>query len=114
MPWSETCLMDEKIKFIAMAKSGAYSFAETCRHFGISRETGYKLMRRYAVEGEKALVPRSRAPHSHPNEIAPSVAKALLDVKARFPRFGPRKVRDFLLRNYKGALPAASTIGELF
>lgn len=115
MPWTETCPMEEKIKFISMVKSGAYSFTATCRQFGISRQAGYKLMRRYEAEGEKALVPRTRAPHAHPNAIAPDVAKSLFEVKARYPHFGPRKVRDFLLLDdSERELPAVSTIGELF
>lgn len=115
MPWKETCLMDEKIKFIAMAKSGLYSFASTCRRFGISRQTGYELMTRYEKEGERVLVPRSRAPHGHPNTISDVVAMTLLDAKATHVRFGPRKVRDFLVMNgYQVPLPAVSTIGELF
>jgi putative transposase len=115
MPWKETCLMDEKIKFIAMAKSGLYSFASTCRRFEISREAGYELIARYEAEGERALVPRSRAPHTHPNAVSGSIAKALLDAKATYVRFGPRKVRDFLvMKGWRGPLPAPSTIGELF
>ena len=115
MPWKETCLMDEKIKFIAMVKSGAYSFASTCRQFGISRQGGYELMARYEAEGERALVARSRAPLTHPNAIEASMAKTLLDIKATHVRFGPRKVRDCLtLHGHPGPLPAVSTIGELF
>jgi transposase-like protein len=59
MPWKETCVMDEKIKFIVAVKSETYSFAEVCRQFGISRKCGYELVRRYDAEGEKALVERS-------------------------------------------------------
>src|SRR2546423_8055992 len=97
MAWKETCLMDEKIKFIAVVKDGGYSFAAMCRHFGISRQTGYELMARYEIEGEKALVPRSRARHTHANAISKAMTKALLDVKATHVRFGPRKVRDYLI-----------------
>ena len=115
MPWKETCLMDEKIKFIAMVKSGIYSFASTCRQFDISRKTGYELLSRYEAEGEKALVARSRAPHSHPNSLSPRLIKQLLDIKATHVHFGPRKVRDYLVMcGYHDVVPAASTIGELF
>lgn len=115
MPWKETCLMDEKIKFIAMVKSGLYSFASTCRQFDISRQAGYELLARYEAEGERALAPRSRAPHSHPNAIDETLARKLLQIKATHVRFGPRKVRDFLvMTGHRGALPAASTIGELY
>jgi putative transposase len=115
MPWKETCLMDEKIKFIAMVKSGVYSFASTCRQFDISRKTGYELLARYEAQGERALAPRSRAPHRHPNAIDDALARKLLQIKATHVRFGPRKVRDFLvMTGHRGALPAASTIGELY
>lgn len=115
MPWKETCLMDEKIKFIAMVKSGIYSFASACRQFDISRKTGYQLLSRYEAEGEKGLVERSRARHSHANSLSKSLVHRLLDIKATHVHFGPRKVRDFLaLQGFRGALPAASTIGELF
>lgn len=106
--------MDEKVKFIAIAKSGVCSFASACRQFGISREAGYELMARYNAEGERALAPRSRAPHTHPNEISEAMARALLEVKTTYVHFGPRKVRDFLiLKGRRGPLPAVSTIGEL-
>ena len=118
MPWNETCPMDEKIKFIAAAKDRrrhGYSFTAVCEQFGILRQTGYELMHRYEAEGERALVPRSSAPHTHPNQIDAATVKKLLDVKAKFVRFGPRKVRDYLLMTgYRGTLPAPSTIGELF
>ena len=115
MPWRETCVMVEKIKFIAMVESGDYSFASVCREFGISRQAGYELMARYETEGERALVARSRAPHTHANAMSEAMAKKLLDVKAAHVRFGPRKVRDYLrMTGHRGALPAVSTIGELF
>lgn len=115
MPWKETCLMDEKIKFIAMVKSGIYSFASTCRQFDISRKTGYELLARYETEGERALVERSRAPRSHPNAMSEALVRRLLDIKAKHVHFGPRKVRDYLrLTDHGAVLPAASTIGDLF
>src|SRR5512141_1326893 len=100
MTWKKTCPMDEKIKFIAMVKSEMYSFASTCRQFGISRQLGYQLMARYHADGESALTPRSRAPHSHPNAISEAMAKVLLDVKATHAQFGPRKVRDYLVMHH--------------
>ena len=115
MTWTETCLMDEKIKFIAMVKSDLYSFTSTCRQFGISRKTGYALMARYEVEGERALTARSRAPHSHPNALDEAMVRKLLRLKTTFVHFGPRKVRDFLVNEgHRGPLPAPSTIGELY
>lgn len=115
MPWKETCPVDEKIKFIAMVKSGVYSFASTCRQFDISRKTGYQLLARYEVDGVRGLNERSRARLTHANALSDALVLRLLDIKATHVHFGPRKVRDCLaLQGYRGALPAASTIGELF
>jgi putative transposase len=107
-------VMDEKIKFIVAVKSETYSFAEVCRQFGISRKCGYELVRRYDAEGEKALVERSRAAHSHPNALDEHDCAQLLAIKQRYPLFGPRKVRDYARLSGWQQLPAASTIGELF
>lgn len=114
MPWKETCVMDEKIKFIVSVKHQTYSFAEVCRQFGISRKCGYELMRRYDTEGEKGLAQRSRAAHSHPNALYEGCCAQLLEIKQRFPLFGPRKVRDYVCLAGWQYPPAVSTIGDLF
>ena len=61
MPWKQTCPMDEKIEFVAAVNTHQSSFAEVCREFGISRKSGYALMRRYEREGPRGLLARSRA-----------------------------------------------------
>jgi hypothetical protein len=39
MPWKETCVMDERIKFIGRILEGE-KIASLCRELGISRVTG--------------------------------------------------------------------------
>ena len=51
MPWSETTPMDQKTQFIADYLRGVFSFTELCAHYAVSRETGYRLVRRYVEEG---------------------------------------------------------------
>ncbi len=115
MPWKETCPMDEKVKFISAAKSERYGMTALCRHFGISRKTGYKWLKRYEAEGVDGLKARSRSPHSHPNEVGPELEAALLQMKVRHPHWGPRKIRDWLVLNRPREIwPAASTIGEVY
>ncbi|MEA2782035.1 MAG: putative transposase [Rhodospirillaceae bacterium] len=43
MPWKETCVMDEKLRFIAAWLSNAEPKSVLCARFGISRDTGYEL-----------------------------------------------------------------------
>jgi putative transposase len=58
---------------------------------------------------------RSRAPLNHPQSVAAEIAERCLMVRRRHPTWGPVKVRRWLHDNVSGiALPATSTIGELF
>lgn len=34
--------MDERVRFIGDVQRGDWTFASLCRHYGISRKTGYK------------------------------------------------------------------------
>jgi transposase len=41
---------------------------ELCQAYGISRPTGYEVLRRYERAGELGLEEQSRAPQRHPNQ----------------------------------------------
>ena len=59
MPWKETCVRDERMRFIARLLDGE-AMSRLCDEFGISRKTGYKIWNRYQNTGVYALVDRSR------------------------------------------------------
>ena len=61
MPWRETSVMDERLRFVARLLE-VESMSDVCRSFGISRKTGYKIFNRYKDEGREALTDRSRRP----------------------------------------------------
>src|SRR5690348_10456401 len=62
MPWKESSVMDERIRFVIRLKDGE-SMASLCREFGISRKTGYKIFERYEECGLEGLTDRARRPH---------------------------------------------------
>src|SRR6266850_2371695 len=62
MPWKETCVMDEKTAFIAECLGGELPMTALCERYGISRDTGYRLLGRYREAGPGGLEPRARAP----------------------------------------------------
>jgi len=66
MSWKETCVMDERMCFVAACLEGHESLSELCRHFGISRKTGHKWLGRYDSEGISGLEDRARTPHGNP------------------------------------------------
>ncbi len=113
MPWTETCVMDERVKFIMEVLDDTYCITELCSYYGISRKTGYKWLDRYRQDGIEALRNRSRAPHSHPHEISHQVKESILAVKKRFPKWGAPKIRARLERIHPSwdSYPAVSTIG---
>lgn len=107
--------MDERCLFISHYRRDEWSVAELCRRFGVSRKTGYKWIARYEEEGFVGLSDRSHAPHAYPHRVDATKAKEILKVRVRYPTWGPRKVRAFLLDHHPAdAWPAASTIGALF
>ena len=115
MGWTETCAVEERMRFMVAVEKGEESFAAICRRFDVSRRIGYKWLARFEEEGVAGLLDHSRAPLHHPQAIAPKVAERCLEVRRAHPTWGPVKVRAYLERAApKTAWPAASTIGELF
>jgi transposase InsO family protein len=114
MPWKERKALDERREFLKEWSRQEESLAELCRRYAISRPTAYKWIDRYECGGEAALEQQSRAPLHHPQAISASVADCVLQVRARHPRWGPRKIKAFLEgRERKLIIPAASSIGEM-
>jgi len=116
MPWKETRVVDERMRFVLAAEAGEEAFAAVCRRFGISRQHGVKWLTRWRAEGVAGLADRSRAPLHHPQAVAAELAEACLDVRRAHATWGPVKVRAWLERKRPSGAPwpAASTIGGLF
>ena len=88
--------MNERKKFIEDHLASQESVAELCRRYGISRKTGYKWINRY-LEGCE-LGDRSSRPHRSPKAVAAWVEDAIVRARKQKHRWGPRKLREALLR----------------
>lgn len=114
MPWKDTTVLDDRMKFVALCLDKELSMTELCRVFGISRKTGYKLLQRYKTFGPAGLEDIARAPHSHPNAVSEQVQQSILSMKAAHPTWGPRKLLAVLQRDADDVCwPAASTTGAI-
>lgn len=112
MPWSTRNDVDCRKEFIEKVLAGE-SVAEAARACGVSRQTGHKWLRRFNERGEDGLDSRSRAPESIPHKTAPELIERCLQVRRRYPTWGPKKIRGALLIEEPSiAWPAASTIGS--
>ncbi|MGL6075345.1 MAG: IS481 family transposase [Fimbriiglobus sp.] len=111
MPWGETSVMDERLRFVARLLEGE-GMSEVCRSFGISRKTGYKIFNRYKDEGLEALTDRSRRPVRYANQLPAPVAAMIVRLKKEKPHWGARKIRELLVRRLAGDIrvPAKSTV----
>ena len=115
MGWTETCAVDERMRFVMAIEAQEEPMAAVCRRFGVSRKTGYKWLERYREGGVEGLVERSRAPLHHRQAMADEIAACCLDVRWAYPTWGPVKVRAWLERRApEMPWPAVSTIGALF
>lgn len=109
MPW-QTRSMDQRNDFVQRARSGQQTISALCRHFGISRKTGYKWLERYRSEGVSGLADRSRRPHSVA-QVAPEMQDLVIQTRREHPTWGARKIYDYLhnVRSMKD-LPCSSSI----
>jgi putative transposase len=114
MPWKETCLMDERVMFIAECLGGELPMTALCERYGISRKTGYKWLGRYRSDPVGGLADRPRAPRRPAHGLRDAMAEAIVGLRLRHPHWGPKKLRAKLLSERPAmAWPAASTIGDL-
>ncbi len=110
MGWKECNKMDEKLKFIARYLEGE-KLAPLCREFGITRPTGYKLIDRYKMMGQCALVEQKRTPHRYANQLPIAIEALILDLKREYPNWGAPKIREKIIKKYPDVkTPAKSTV----
>jgi transposase InsO family protein len=114
MPWEETSVLDQKMRFVADCLRAEEPMTVLCERYGISRQTGHVLRRRYLSEGLAGLEERSRAPHRHGHATGAQAVARLIELRKRKPYWGPKKLLAILAqREPQLALPCASTAAEI-
>jgi hypothetical protein len=117
-----TDAMKERTKFVLewerlwKANEGRVNMSELCREFGISRPQGYLWVKGYVDAGHNlsAIVERSRRPLHSPTRTSELIEARLVAARKKHPRWGPRKLRRWLLEHYPDwPVPNASTIGSV-
>lgn len=110
MPWKEVTEMSSKLEFVQFALAGNHSFHELCKRYGISRKTGYKLLKRYKATGEAGLKEYSRRPLHSPSKTIRSLEEKIIQVREKKRSWGGRKIRAWLINQGEKEIPQASTI----
>lgn len=110
MPWKVGTAMSLREKFVTQARQEGEQMSALCRGFGISRQTGYKWLKRYEEEGAAGLADQSRRPHHSPRQTEKALEEVIRAARQAHPAWGGRKLKRWLEdRGYRG-MPAPSTI----
>jgi transposase InsO family protein len=111
MPWNESSVMDERLRFVARLLERE-AMSEVCGSFGISRKTGYKFFNRYKKQGIEALCDRFRRPVRYANQLPCQIESLIIGIKRDKPHWSARKIREVLVRRLAGEIrvPAKSTV----
>ena len=96
MSWKEINVIDQRKLFIQEHLENKENIAQLCRQFDISRPTGYKWIERYKNEGFKGLEDKSRAPYIQKDATPTEVVNAILEIKYKYPTWGPKKIKGYL------------------
>lgn len=114
MPFKQTHVMDERLRFVDEARRSLRSFSELCRRYDISRKTGHKWLARFEQGGFDALADQARAPHTCPWSTPLEVREVILQVRKAFPDYGAKKIRWYLEANQPELpLPSRTTIHKI-
>jgi transposase InsO family protein len=69
MPWKSETVMDQRIEFVMRARRKEETVSKLCKEYGISRDTGYRWLRRRQEAGSMmGLKEKSRRPRTSPNQ----------------------------------------------
>ena len=92
------------------------SQAAVARDYGVSRQWVNTLVGRYRAEGEAALMPRSRRPHSSPQQTPDPVEDLIVEIHKELEGAGHdagAATIAFHLEQRTGSTPAVSTIWRI-
>jgi transposase InsO family protein len=111
MPWKEMDAVSLRREFVELAGQEGSNIRELCDRFGISRNTGYKWLRRFRPdEPTFGLENRSRRPHQSPSRTSEQMEKRIVEIRKQHPVWGGRKIRARLRALGNDRLPSPSTI----
>jgi hypothetical protein len=90
-------LLAWRLKLMREASAAPRNVAQTCRHFGLSRQVFYKWKARYEAHGDAGLCDQPRTPNHSPRATPREVVSKILHLRQRY-HFGAGRIADYLKR----------------
>jgi putative transposase len=116
-PWNQVSPMKLREEFVLLALEPGACMAKLCRQYGISRQNGYKWVKRYREEGVDGLQDQSRRPLGSRMQASGEVVLQVLELRQKR-GWGPKKLRELLRRKLQrrgqaAAVPSIRTIARI-
>jgi transposase InsO family protein len=105
--------MSQRLEFVRLASADGANIRRLCRQFGVSPTAAYKWIDRFAREGEAGLADRTRRPLTSPARTPDDVEQIVLDLRARHPSWGGRKVHRRLRDLGYRTVPSPSAVTDI-
>jgi len=101
-------------EFVLLALEPGACMAKVCRQYGISRQNGYKWLRRYREDGLEGLRDRSRRPHRSSLQVSGEIVLQVLELRQKR-AWGPKALQELLKRRLKRGqvVPSERTIARI-
>lgn len=106
MPWEEKTVEKLREEFVVAAEK-CTNFSEVCRRFGISRQTGYKWLKR--ARNNEPLSDKCKVPFRIANKTLPDMEQKIVNMRLENPGWGGKKIHKVLLDNGVEDLPCSKT-----
>ncbi len=113
MPWQTKDTISMRDEFINKAMSSEFTISKLCSEYKISRKTGYKWIERFKEDGVDGLLNHSRRPQSSVNRTSCEIIDIILNTRNRFPAWGARKLRQYLINKGHDNLPSEITFNRV-
>lgn len=105
--------MKLKEEFVLKALEPDACMAQLCREYEVSRQNGYKWVKRFRSEGLDGLEERSRRPHSSPLSTSGEMVLQIIELRGKY-GWGPKKLRQILAKRLRGEkAPKPRTIARI-
>ena len=93
---NKSTLFNARRKMVKMKIEEKMEVTAIAKHFGVSRKTVYKWIKRFKEEGLEGLKDKSRRPHNSPKKIPKKWENKIIEFRKRYHYFGHWRIKQLV------------------
>ena len=113
MPWSVSDVQQQRLEACLQVRKLGRCVTEVARDYGVSRQDLHKWLKRFDEQGLDGLQDRSRRPSQSPTRTPQHMEQQVLELRVRYPTWGPEKLRHKLLEKGVEGVPSERTCARI-